>query len=424
MELRAYARVRFRIFINKVQFMPFKKIIPLLYQFPKILHYNRLHVAKVVLGTIGLYGTTKFYQNKINQKPLVLLSHDKLLQYFDRIGADSISIQQFISGPSLESLCEIHRLQVTKIHVSNSQMQEPERMKMPHPISPFFDDIYYKLVVKRRHGYCFENNQLLNQVLISLGYEVTLCLGHIIRNNVPHKEPLHAILIAKIKDKKYLVDAGYGGMTPIGVIECEVNKRQINLGKPWRTMDSSGNVYRFTASGEYLVVWVLQTYFDEIQNKYLKKWTPLYMFREKPCSFEDFIKANQFTCKDYPSFERALFKTKFGNKYRVGLTQNELRITRMGEDVHCKPVVSQEKFNKYLKKYFDDSEETKTYSDRVKFGENITERCRRIHLEYKAAKKHAPLHLKHRFWAVRGLTLPPFIAEVAEEHDSIPPPRV
>lgn len=84
-----------------------------------------------------------------------------------------------------------------------------------------------KLVRSRRGGYCFEQNSLLRYVLEALGFKVTNLSARVLwgqEADQPLMPRTHMLLIVEIEDKDYLVDVGFGVMTP--TVPLALNSQQ------------------------------------------------------------------------------------------------------------------------------------------------------------------------------------------------------
>ena len=110
--------------------------------------------------------------------------------------------------PTLELLTQIVRQQVAEFAFSSIGV----RLNDPLPLEP--EQLFDRIVVRRRGGYCFEHNGLLFAVLNELGYDVTVRLARVI-NNGDHLPGLtHRIAHVCIDDVTYVVDAGFGPAGP------------------------------------------------------------------------------------------------------------------------------------------------------------------------------------------------------------------
>lgn len=80
-------------------------------------------------------------------------------------------------------------------------------------------DLYEKIVMKNRGGYCFELNTLFRALLNSLGFEAYQVVASLIDEEGTVAPPAHNVIICKIDKIKYFVDVGFGGPVPFGAME-------------------------------------------------------------------------------------------------------------------------------------------------------------------------------------------------------------
>ncbi len=125
-------------------------------------------------------------------------------QYFNRIG--------YRSGtePSLDNLHALTRAHAQSIAFENLDVLAGK------PISLELDNIFDKLVLRRRGGYCFEHNGLFMWVLQQLGYQVST-LGARVRLRTPDRDDLpgrtHLLLKVELDGQSWLTDVGFGGFS-------------------------------------------------------------------------------------------------------------------------------------------------------------------------------------------------------------------
>ncbi|KAL5936855.1 hypothetical protein ACKVV1_011412 [Pyricularia oryzae] len=75
--------------------------------------------------------------------------------------------------------------------------------------------LFEKIVRQRRGGWCFETNQLLNTVLLSLGFDVILAGSRVFEPfNNRFGGLMHCVNIVNIGGVHYLLDVGFGGYGP------------------------------------------------------------------------------------------------------------------------------------------------------------------------------------------------------------------
>ncbi|KAG9466149.1 hypothetical protein GDO78_017134, partial [Eleutherodactylus coqui] len=165
--------------------------------------------------------------------------------------------------PSLTALRELHRHHAHSVPMESLSMHSGEKI--------MFDIswIYNKIVVRRRGGFCFEQNGLFLWVLQQLGYE-TKVLSSRVRNEKFgfYTPPLsHMILTVELEGRRWLCDVGYGE----GIIEPFL------LEAGWEEEQDSG-VYRLRVEGDE---WYMERKDEEL-------WRTLYKFTLEERTFEDF----------------------------------------------------------------------------------------------------------------------------------------
>ena len=77
-----------------------------------------------------------------------------------------------------------------------------------------FESLYERIVVRRRGGYCFEQNGLLFGVLEELGFAPDLYLARVINNQETHPGLTHRISMVEFDGQRYVLDVGFGSQGP------------------------------------------------------------------------------------------------------------------------------------------------------------------------------------------------------------------
>lgn len=104
------------------------------------------------------------------------------------------------------------------------------------PISLAIADVMEKLVYRRNGGYCFEHNTLLLHVLSELGFRVT-ALSARSRYQWPERYSLprtHMCLRVDLDGRTFLVDGGFGGLSPTAALEIVADVEQQTPHEPRR----------------------------------------------------------------------------------------------------------------------------------------------------------------------------------------------
>lgn len=120
-----------------------------------------------------------------------------------------------------------------RIHYSGNYEADMETLKKIHQLHPKYipfenidsytgtvpslniENVFHKLVVEHRGGYCYEQNLLLSETLKYIGFKVKLQLGRVVwkREEDSVAAQTHLLLIVDLEEKRYLVDCGFGTAT-------------------------------------------------------------------------------------------------------------------------------------------------------------------------------------------------------------------
>jgi N-hydroxyarylamine O-acetyltransferase len=137
-------------------------------------------------------------------------------EYCDRIGYD---------GPraaTLQTLADVqlHHAQAIPFENLNPFLGWPVRLDA--------QSLHTKLVRQGRGGYCFEHNLLLSQALTAMGFHVTGLAARVMWNAPEHVVTPrgHMLLLVDVDDVAYIVDVGFGGMTPTAPLRLEAGVEQ------------------------------------------------------------------------------------------------------------------------------------------------------------------------------------------------------
>jgi N-hydroxyarylamine O-acetyltransferase len=121
-----------------------------------------------------------------------------LTNYLTRIGFEGKPHAE------LETLRRIHRLHLEAIPYENLDVQ------LGRIVGFDLHEIYRKLVLSRRGGWCYEMNGLMAWALEEIGFNVTRLAGAVVRDKVGDESiGAHLALCIQLDDP-YLVDVGFG----------------------------------------------------------------------------------------------------------------------------------------------------------------------------------------------------------------------
>lgn len=82
----------------------------------------------------------------------------------------------------------------------------------PLPLDP--ESLFDRIVVRRRGGYCFEQNGLIFEILSELGFEVTLVLARVLHDPASDPPLTHRFTMVDLDHERFLVDVGFGANCP------------------------------------------------------------------------------------------------------------------------------------------------------------------------------------------------------------------
>lgn len=183
--------------------------------------------------------------------------------YFARIGFQAKAV------PTLETLQRIHLLHTCSIPFENLDVLLGRTIRLE------LDNVFEKLVVAGRGGYCYEQNALLRAALEDIGFEVEDLAARVLITQPPEMPPrTHRLLLVTINQQRYLADVGFGGKTLTSPLRLETDVEQL----------TAHGVYRLThLESDYL-----------LSIKQPDGWMPLYRFDLQPQYFSDFQVANHY----------------------------------------------------------------------------------------------------------------------------------
>ncbi|PQV47952.1 arylamine N-acetyltransferase [Paraburkholderia sp. BL21I4N1] len=196
------------------------------------------------------------------------MSHTvNLDHYFTRIGYD---------GPraaTLEVLQALHRLHPRAIPFENLNPFTRRAVKLD------LESVERKLVTNRRGGYCFEQNALLANVLMQLGFNVTPLLARVLWGRESDEVPprTHMVLRIDLDNEAWIVDVGFGSVTLTAPLRLAVGIAQRTPLGTFRLADASHDALYLDVQAR-----------DE-------SWTRVYRFDLHAVEWVDYETSNWYT---------------------------------------------------------------------------------------------------------------------------------
>ncbi len=107
--------------------------------------------------------------------------------------------------PSAETLRWLHRAHVLTVPFENLDIH------LGRSISLDPSDLFQKIVLSRRGGYCFELNGLFALLLEQLGFSVTRLAARVLYGAEGARPRSHQLLLVQIGESRWMTDVGFGG---------------------------------------------------------------------------------------------------------------------------------------------------------------------------------------------------------------------
>ena len=138
------------------------------------------------------------------------LSGEKIEAYLRRIGLFGERLP-----PSVQCLDRIVRA-----HLRTVPFDDADVWVFGREPSLATDDLFEKIVMHRRGGYCFELNLLFQKLLEGLGFAVYPVIVHLGRAGSGNAlgAPAHCALIVTAEGQQRFADVGFGGPVPDGSV--------------------------------------------------------------------------------------------------------------------------------------------------------------------------------------------------------------
>lgn len=172
-----------------------------------------------------------------------------------------------------------------------------------------------KLIDGGRGGYCFEQNGLLERVLVALGFKVEGLIGRVLWMRPPDAPPLpltHMALRVTVDGEPWLADVGFGACVPGAPLRFDLSGTE----QPTRH-----ETFRLTSRG----AWTL------LEAQLPNGWQPIYMLSPEPPLDIDYVAANWYTSTHPDSgFRRELRAAVTTPERRTTLLNNRLTVRRAG----------------------------------------------------------------------------------------------
>ena len=217
-------------------------------------------------------------------------------------------------APSIEILRALHRAHALTVPFENLDIH------LGRSISLEPSDLFRKIVLSRRGGYCFELNGLFALLLEDLGFSVTRLAARVLYGAGGVRPRSHQLLIVQLGAGSWIADVGFGGNGLLEPFPLTIGHEQQQGTDRFRLISDE--------RGEYL-----------LQCDIAGAWADLYSFMLEPCLPADYTFANYYHSHSPDSlFAQRRICTMPTLQGRKTFTDGMLKIRENGttEEVHVK----------------------------------------------------------------------------------------
>ena len=204
------------------------------------------------------------------------------------------------------------------------------------PLSLDIDDLFEKIVIRNRGGYCFELNTLFNHLLKETGFKTTTYISRFLLGEKETPMRRHRVMKVDIDGESYLADVGVGSEVPV---------------RPLKLQDGYEEKVRrilYKLSKEPFYGWVL-SYYNNRDDK--NEWDKIYSFTEEEQLEVDFVQPD-FYCQYHPD---SIFRTQRMVAVRTETGKNTIDgnlLKIFSKGTIASHIFEDSELNDILKKYF------------------------------------------------------------------------
>jgi len=223
------------------------------------------------------------------------MKNDFLERYFKRIhyaGTPRVDFQ---------TLQDLHLLHLQHIPYENIDVFCHQLVRLDR------ETLTQKMLLRRRGGYCFEQNGLFLMVLTELGFKCHANLARVHRNRPEPGGRTHQISLVELDGQTWVCDVGFGGSgfrRPL-LLQTDVESEQL---------------------GEFYCLQEREVHGFYLMRKSHDAWQPLYTFKIEAPLLIDIEIANFYAsnCPDYV-FRNVIMGTRMTAQGRVTLLDHSFK---------------------------------------------------------------------------------------------------
>lgn len=225
---------------------------------------------------------------------------------------DNLKLKKYLERIHYSGDLGVNMEVLKKIHQGHPKYIPFENIDSYTGIVPSLEmeNVFQKLVIESRGGYCYEQNLLLSEVLKYIGFKVELQLGRVLwkKDEGSTAAKTHLLLIVELEGQKYLVDCGFGTATLTGPLLLDEKEPQ----------QTPNEAFKISQKEEDYTLWTWR-----------ESWLPVYRFNLEHVEPLDLEIANWYlSTHPQSNFRKNLVLSKVDENARYTFNNNTLNIRR------------------------------------------------------------------------------------------------
>ena len=248
-----------------------------------------------------------------------MISAAQQQQYLDRLGLTNLAKNQS------ELLTELHLAHLMKLPFENLDITFGRPIKLTQA------DIYHKLIIQQRGGFCYELNYGFYVLLTSLGFNVQLLSARVCHGEDYSEEFSHLLLLVELSNGHVIADVGFGDSfnTPL-VLDGSI------LTEPHA-------MHKIVSEDNHYIL---------LKRQNTPDWQPQYRFTTVPRQLSDFEPmANYHQTSPESIFTRKTACSMVTDNGRITLSNNKLITTEHDQKTEI-TIENAQHFRALLQQYF------------------------------------------------------------------------
>lgn len=210
------------------------------------------------------------------------------------------------------------------------------------PISLRPADLYQRLILGKRGGYCFQLNGAFSLLLRALGFDAWLCLARQLQHDESVPVPAtHCAIIVYLNGQRLFCDVGYGGPAPMTALDIDNGAEQLSNHELFYF--STQPVQNGVSSTHLGWITLVRKSTTSRTERALEQFTPVNFY------LEDFYGLSLMRSFGDSAYETRHVKRRLPDGY-IDLTADILTVNHHGD--RTTETVSTEQLTTVLKQYF------------------------------------------------------------------------